>query len=154
MITRRVSLLVDILTRLGSLGANMPLRGKQKSKLQKAASLKGLEAIHGSTENLDQSTSLGSFLGRLTSGAETRINNLKRKLHNERRKLSRAENSKAALRTKASNTEMELADTQENIARVTAQNNSLKRKYHASFMRDYRAPEKQYKEAEKSKAHS
>ena len=153
MITQHVSLLVNILTRLGLPRANMLLCGKQKSKLQRAASLKGLEAIHGSKENLDQSTSPGSFLMCLASGTETHINNLNCKLHNEHQKLSHAESSKAALLTKASNTEMELADTQENIECVTAQNNLLKRKYHASFMHDYHAPKKQYKEAEKSKAH-
>src|SRR6267154_5201791 len=44
-------LLLDISTCLKWLEANMPLRGKQKSKLQKSASLKGLQAIHGNKEN-------------------------------------------------------------------------------------------------------
>jgi len=152
---------IEIATRLWSLVAGMPLRGKQRSNLQKSASLKGLGVIYHNKENIDlpassqslpgpSSTSGSSFLGRFASGFETRIAELKRKLHNERRKLSRAENSKAALRTKAVNAETELVDAQADLARVTAQNEGLQRKAHASFMRGYRAPGRLRRDAEKS----
>ena len=135
----------------------MPLRGKQRSELQKSSSLKGLGIIQNNKENLASSQSLpvsgGSLFGHLASVVETHVAKLKRKLHNERRKLSHAESSKAALRTKASNAEMELMHTQQNLARVTAQNDSLKQKDHASFMCDCRAPAKRHKMEEISKAY-
>lgn len=116
--------MIEIATRLWSLVAGMPLRGKQRSNLQKSASLKGLGVIYHNKEDIDlpassqslPSTSGSSFLGHFASGFETRIAELKRKLHNERRKLSRAENSKAALRTKAVDAETELVDAQADLA--------------------------------------
>jgi hypothetical protein len=138
---------IKIMMCLWSLVAGMPLCGKQRSNLQKSTSLKGLGVIYHNKENIDlsasqslPSTSGSSFLRRYASGFETRIADLKRKLHNERCKLLRAENSKAALHTKAVNAETELVDAQADLACVTAQNEGLQRKAHASFMRGYRAP--------------
>jgi hypothetical protein len=148
---------IKITTRLWSLVAGMPLRGKQRSNLQKSASLKGLGVIYHNKENIDlsasqslPSTSGSSFLCCYASGFKTCIADLKQKLHNERRKLSRTENSKAALHTKAVNAEMELVDAQADLARVTAQNEGLQRKAHALFMRGYCAPGRLHREAEKS----
>jgi len=109
----------------------------------------------GNKENLDLEPSgnkvlLDSISDSALKCERVRALDFKRKLHNECRKWVRAEHSKAEFRAQAADALNTLAKTRDDLARNSAQIETLKREKHTLFMRDYRALEKKQRAVEKS----